>query len=162
MFCPESTLEGCALKNSYQIHLPCQSHQRLTCPPQSLFTSTDASAGLAPVAIGAACGACVSPAGTSRHTHTHTRDGHSSTVWVSPLKDTAPHIVSQKGCPSIPRRSEEEQWRQKHFPQVLHRVFNMYLCLGSNHILRRWLDPPNPPQPPSEEVVEALGYRSSI
>ena len=28
---------------------------------------------------------------------------------------------------------------------------------GSNHILRRWLDPPNPPQPSSQKVVGALG-----
>ena len=29
--------------------------------------------------------------------------------------------------------------------------------LPSNHILRRWLDPQNPPQPPSQEAVGALG-----
>ena len=35
---------------------------------------------------------------------------------------------------------------------------NVAKALGLlSHILRRWLDPPNPPQPSSQEVVGALG-----
>ena len=39
----------------------------------------------------------------------------------------------------------------------------LHISLGLlAHILRRWLDPQNPPQPSSQEVVGALGYINMV